>query len=84
MILGNKCDMEDKRQVSKDRGEAVSILGSGREWVSGQIIELEHNKTSKNHKTNKMACAPREDSDQSGRPPSLISLCCLNEESLSP
>ena len=24
MILGNKCDMEDKRQVSKDRGEAVS------------------------------------------------------------
>ena len=25
MILGNKCDMEDKRQVSKDRGEAVSL-----------------------------------------------------------
>lgn len=24
MILGNKCDMEDKRQVSKDRGDAVS------------------------------------------------------------
>ena len=28
MILGNKCDMEDKRQVSKDRGEAVSGLHS--------------------------------------------------------
>lgn len=26
MILGNKCDMEDKRQVSKERGEAVSTL----------------------------------------------------------
>ena len=26
MILGNKCDMEDKRQVSKDRGESVSEL----------------------------------------------------------
>lgn len=24
MILGNKCDMDDKRTVSKDRGEAVS------------------------------------------------------------
>ena len=35
-------------------------------------------------KTNKMACAPSEDSDQSGHPPSLISLCCLHEESLGP
>lgn len=26
MILGNKCDMDDKRAVSKDRGEAVSII----------------------------------------------------------
>lgn len=25
MILGNKCDMEEKRVVSKERGEAVSI-----------------------------------------------------------
>ena len=24
MILGNKCDMEDKRQVSRERGEVVS------------------------------------------------------------
>lgn len=24
MILGNKCDMTDRRQVSKDRGEKVS------------------------------------------------------------
>ena len=30
-------------------------------------------------KTNKMACAPSEDSDQPGHPPSLISLrCALN------
>lgn len=26
MILGNKCDMEDKRQVSKERGEGVSTI----------------------------------------------------------
>lgn len=26
MILGNKCDMEEKRVVSKERGEAVSIV----------------------------------------------------------
>ena len=25
MILGNKCDMEDKRQVSKERGDTVRI-----------------------------------------------------------
>lgn len=25
MILGNKCDMTDKRVVNKERGEAVSI-----------------------------------------------------------
>ena len=24
MILGNKCDMDDKRQVSKERGQQVS------------------------------------------------------------
>lgn len=26
MILGNKCDMEEKRVVSKERGEAVSTF----------------------------------------------------------
>lgn len=26
MILGNKCDMEEKRAVSKERGEAVSYI----------------------------------------------------------
>merc|ERR1719402_1483735 len=25
MILGNKCDMNDRRQVSKDRGEQLAI-----------------------------------------------------------
>ncbi|XP_034721570.1 ras-related protein Rab-8B-like [Etheostoma cragini] len=25
MILGNKCDMNDKRQVSKERGEKLAI-----------------------------------------------------------
>ena len=35
-------------------------------------------------KTNKMACVPSDDSDQSGHMPSLISLCCPHEESLGP
>ncbi len=26
MVLGNKCDINDKRQVSKDRGEKVRSL----------------------------------------------------------
>lgn len=25
MVLGNKCDINDKRQVSKDRGEKVRV-----------------------------------------------------------
>ena len=35
-------------------------------------------------KTNKMACAHSEDSDQPGHLPSLMSLRCLHEESLGP
>ena len=35
-------------------------------------------------KTNKMTCAPSEDSDQPGHLPSLISLRCPHEESLGP
>ena len=31
-------------------------------------------------KTNKMVCAPSEDSDELGHLPSLISLCYLHEE----
>lgn len=29
MVLGNKCDINDKRQVSKDRGEKVRSLDEG-------------------------------------------------------
>ena len=28
MILGNKCDVNDKRQVSKERGEKVGMATS--------------------------------------------------------
>lgn len=28
MILGNKCDVNDKRQVSKERGEKVGVVAS--------------------------------------------------------
>ena len=33
MILGNKCDMEDKRQVSRERGEAVCVTASSFRFV---------------------------------------------------
>ena len=33
------------------------------------------------HKTNKMACASSENSDQPGHVPNQISLCCPHEES---
>ena len=36
------------------------------------------------YKTNKITCAPSEDSDQPGLKPSLISLRCLQEENLGP
>ena len=46
--------------------------------IMNKYIEPPHDKT------NKMACAPSEESDQPGNPPSLISLCCPHEESLGP
>ena len=42
------------------------------------IFEPEHDKT------NKVACAPSEDSDQPGHLLSLVSLLCPHEESLGP
>ena len=42
------------------------------------VFEPEHDKT------NKMTCAPSEDSDQPGHPLSLNSLCCPFEETLDP
>ena len=35
-------------------------------------------------KINKLTCAPSKDSDQTGHPPSLISLHCPHEETLGP
>ena len=49
----------------------VLLVVIGRESESmGNKNEPQHNKT------NKMTCAPSEDSDQPGDQPSLISLCC--------
>ena len=42
------------------------------------VIEPAHDKT------NKVICEHSKDSDQSGHPPSLISLCCSHEEALGP
>ena len=41
MILGNKCDMNDRRQVSKERGEQVSAATNCKNkslWV--KLLEL--------------------------------------------
>lgn len=40
MVLGNKCDMNDRRQVSKDRGEQVS----GDKFISYRKIVLKKRK----------------------------------------
>lgn len=41
MILGNKCDMNDKRVVSKEKGEAVSTIltesGGGSKYDTPRI-----------------------------------------------
>ena len=42
-----------------------------------QIQSSEVNHTNTYDKTNKMTCAPIEDSDLPGHPPSLISLRCV-------
>ena len=46
--------------------------------ILGNQIELQHDKT------NKMTCAPSEDSDRSEHLPSLICLRCPHEETSGP
>ncbi|KAK2087588.1 hypothetical protein P7K49_033495 [Saguinus oedipus] len=41
MILGNKCDVNDKRQVSKERGEKVGMVAQGAEGVGGLGIPMQ-------------------------------------------
>ena len=54
-------------------------------WLgSCKIITVSTWNEPSHDKTNKMTCAPSEDSDQPGHPPSLISLRCPHEESLGP
>ena len=45
-------------------------------WVKNEFITVSTITEPPHDKTNKMACAPREDSDQPGHPPSLISISC--------
>lgn len=40
MILGNKCDMTDRRQVSKDRGEKVRRFSQSGAGVNLRLIIL--------------------------------------------
>ena len=70
------------------KGILIMMDGSTRQmWVKRCLNSL-NLKTSSyeppHDKTNKMACAPSEDSDQPGHPPSLISLRCPHEESWGP
>ena len=58
--------------------ENKSIISVNFLCNQSKINELPHDKT------NKTICAPSEDSDQPGHPPSLISLCCPHEETLGP
>ena len=55
-------------------------------WFQENKISQQYDCTNEppHDKTNKMACAPSEDSDQPGHPPSLISLRCPHEESFGP
>ena len=55
----------------------------GQDAMAGALALLWQVTEPSHDKTNKMACAPSEDSDQPGHRPSLISLRCLLEESLS-
>ena len=67
--------LQDGDKVVAESEEIINYIdkrcpgGEVVDWSSGtekMIIEQPHDKT------NKMACAPIEDSDQPGRPPSLI------------
>ena len=54
-------------------------------WMCCQFWTMRHSSDKTAHdKTNFMTCAPNEDSDQPGHPPSLISFRCLHEETLGP
>ena len=65
---------ESNLRLLDPQSDALSILGT---QLQG-IHEPPHDKT------NKMAIAPSEDTDQSAHPPSLISLRCPLEEILGP
>ena len=52
------------------------------DWLHDKELSLLHEPA--HDKTNKMACAPSQDSDQPGHQPSLISLRFPHEESLGP
>ena len=65
---------------------ALNVLKAIPRQRSQGILRTHSNKSNEPHRdrTNKMACASSEDSDQLGHPPSLSSLHCPLEESLVP
>ena len=52
------------------------------DFPKGELSQDDREGEFTNEQTNKMTCAPSEDSDQPGHPPSLISLRCPLKETL--
>ena len=52
------------------------------DFPKGELSQDDREGEFTNEQTNKMTCAPSEDSDQPGHPPSLISLRCPHKETL--
>ena len=75
LSFGNQICLRTRTQLKDDAEETLKYLNQ---------TEIPNIDEPRHDKTNKMACAPSEDLDQPGHPPSLISLRCQHEESLGP
>ena len=70
-------------KAENEQAHVKTVYATAKAQVSLRIctVLLEHTIYEPAHdKTNKMTCAPSEDSDQPAYPPSLISLRCPHEE----
>ena len=76
--IGSMGEFDCKPSYLGTRSSFLWIAIQYEKQVSDQLNKPQHDKT------NKLTCAPSEDSDQLGHPSSLISLRCPHEESLGP
>ena len=61
-----------RRQITRSICRIGPVVGIG--LPVGSILVVSSTYEPQHYKTNKMTCAPSEDSDQPGHPPSLISV----------